>query len=160
MLILGPGGAFAPDPAAARHLLVGDESALPAIAASLERLPDAAVGQALIEVDGARQEQTLAAPSGVEIRWIHRDGRRLGEALVDAVGALDLTDAVDGNVQAFVHGEAGVVKDLRRLFTRERGFPRASLSISGYWRQGQDDEAWRAVKAAWNREIEESEQAG
>ena len=35
----GPGGGYRPDPAADWHLLVGDESALPAIAASLEALP-------------------------------------------------------------------------------------------------------------------------
>ena len=37
--ILGPSGGYAPDPDADWHLMVGDESALPAIAASLERVP-------------------------------------------------------------------------------------------------------------------------
>lgn len=37
--ILGPSGAYAPDPDADWHLMVGDESALPAIAASLEQVP-------------------------------------------------------------------------------------------------------------------------
>ena len=39
LLLLGPGGAYAPDPTADWHLLVGDESALPAIGAALERVP-------------------------------------------------------------------------------------------------------------------------
>jgi hypothetical protein len=62
-------------------------------------------------------------------------------------------------VHAFVHGEAGFVKELRKLLRIERGLPREQLSISGYWRYGADDEAWRAAKRQWNREVEEVESA-
>ena len=48
----GPGGAYAPSPDADWHLLAGDESALPAIAAALERLPTAARALAFVEVTG------------------------------------------------------------------------------------------------------------
>ena len=154
LLLQGPGGGYLPDPAADWHLLIGDESALPAIAASLERLPATAVGQVLIEVHGAEQEQKLAGPDGVSVRWVHTGEGPLGEALVAAVAALTFPDGV---VQAFVHGEAGVVKDLRRLLKLERGVPQAQLSISGYWRLGADDETWRSVKGEWNRQIEQAE---
>jgi NADPH-dependent ferric siderophore reductase len=156
LLFTGPGGAYAPDPAAGWHLLVGDESALPAIAASLERLPESAIGQVLVEVDGVEQEQVLAAPSGVAVHWIHREARPLGDALIDAVTALTFPN---GELQAFVHGEAGAVKRLRRLLKVERGVAQAQLSISGYWKQGDNDEAWRAVKRSWNQEIEQAEAA-
>jgi hypothetical protein len=36
---------------------------------------------------------------------------------------------------------------------------RENLSISGYWRPGADDEAWRASTKGWNREVEEREAA-
>ncbi len=39
VLFVGPGGAYAPSPAADWHLLVGDESALPAIAAACPGCP-------------------------------------------------------------------------------------------------------------------------
>ncbi|MEU0721890.1 siderophore-interacting protein [Streptomyces lavendulocolor] len=152
---LGPGGGYAPDPAAAWHLLVGDESALPAIAASLERLPEDAVGHALIEVESPDDEQKVAVPPGVEVRWLHRGRRPVGEALLAAVEGLDFPP---GDVHAFVHGEAGFVKDLRRHLRLERQVPRERLSISGYWRLGKTDEDWRAIKRDWNEQVEREQE--
>ncbi|MFG3508476.1 siderophore-interacting protein [Streptomyces sp. NPDC047821] len=152
---LGPGGGYAPDPAADWHLLVGDESALPAIAASLERLPEGAVGHAFIEVESPAEEQKIALPGGVELRWLHRSGRPVGDALLAAVQALDFPP---GDVHAFVHGEAGFVKDLRRHLRLERQVPRERLSISGYWRLGKTDEAWRAIKRDWNEQVEREQE--
>ncbi|MEU0373529.1 siderophore-interacting protein [Streptomyces sp. NPDC006283] len=155
MRFLGPGGGYAPDPEADWHLLAGDESALPAIAAALERMPAGTTAHAFVEVDGPDDEQKIAAPDGVEITWLHRGGRPVGEALVAAVTALDFPE---GRVCAFVHGEAACVKDLRRLLRVERGIPRERLSISGYWRLGKTDEAWRAVKREWNEQVEREQE--
>lgn len=158
MRFLGPGGGYAPDPAAGRHLLAGDESALPAIAAAVERMPEGAVVHAFVEVSGPDEEQKIAAPDGVGVHWLHRGDRPAGEALIDAVKALDFPS---GEVSAFVHGEAGCVKELRRHLRLDRGIPREQLSISGYWRLGQNDETWRAAKREWNAQVEaEQEQAG
>ncbi|MEV6398807.1 siderophore-interacting protein [Streptomyces sp. NPDC051907] len=153
---LGPGGGYAPDPAADWHLLVGDESALPAIAASLERMPAGAVVHAFVEVAGPEEEQKIVTPDGVEITWLHRGDRPVGEALTAAVTGLDFPA---GSVCAFVHGEAAFVKDLRRHLRRDRQVPRENLSISGYWRLGQTDEAWRAVKREWNEQVEREQES-
>jgi NADPH-dependent ferric siderophore reductase len=153
---LGPGGAYAPDPEADWHLFAGDESALPAIAAALERLPDGAVAHALVEVEEPDDELKITAPAGVEVRWLPRRGRPVGEPLVEAVRELAFPE---GAVHAFVHGEAGAVKELRRHLRTERGIPLERLSISGYWRLGKTDEAWRAVKREWNAQVESEEQA-
>ncbi|MET4921220.1 siderophore-interacting protein [Streptomyces sp. PSRA5] len=157
VLFLGPGGSYAPDPAADWHLFVGDESALPAIAASVEQAPEGARIHVFVEVEGADEEQKIAAPAGAEIVWLHRGGRPVGEALVAAVRALDFPT---GDVHAFVHGEAGFVKELRRHLRHDRQIPRERLSISGYWRLGQDDEAWRAVKREWNEQVEREQEDG
>ncbi|MEU4115389.1 siderophore-interacting protein [Kitasatospora sp. NPDC028055] len=155
---LGPGGGYAPDADADWHLLAGDESALPAIAAALERMPADAVVHAFVEVADAAEEQKLRSPARAAVHWLHRGARPVGRALVEAVGALEFPA---GTVSAFVHGEAGFVKDLRYLLRVERGVPRERLSVSGYWRLGQSDEAWRAVKREWNAQVEaEQEQAG
>lgn len=152
---LGPGGAYAPSPDADWHLLVGDESALPAIAVALERLPVGAPATVLVETSGPAEEQPLPSPGQVQLTWLHRGDRPVGAALVAAVRALDFPPGV----HAFVHGEATFVRELRRLLRGERGVPRERLSISGYWRRGVDDEGWRASKAEWNRQVAAEESA-
>ncbi|MEU3457800.1 siderophore-interacting protein [Micromonospora sp. NPDC006766] len=154
VLFTGPGGAYAPDPTADWHLLAGDESALPAIAAACERLPVGARAKVFVEVEGPADELPLTSPGTVELTWLHRAGRPVGEALIAAVRALDFPP---GRVHAFVHGEAAAVKELRQLLRVERGVPPEALSISGYWRRGLDDEAWRSTKRAWNAQIEANE---
>ncbi|MGW7198106.1 siderophore-interacting protein [Streptomyces chryseus] len=153
---LGPGGGYAPDPAAGWHLLVGDESALPAIAAALERMPQGAVVHAFVEVAGPEEEQKIVTPDGVAVTWLHRGDRPVGEALIAAVRGLDFPA---GDVHAFVHGEAGFVKDLRRHLRVDRQIARERLSVSGYWRLGQDDDAWRAVKREWNEQVEREQES-
>ena len=153
--LLGPGGAYAPSGDVDWHLLAGDETALPAIAASLERLPVGAVARVFVEVADAAEEQPLPLAPGVELTWVHRAGPP-GEALVAAVRGAPLPA---GSLHAFVHGEAGFVRELRRYLRVERAVPREQLSASGYWRLGRTDEARRAEKAQWNAAVEADEQA-
>lgn len=158
VLLTGPGGDYLPDPGADWHLLIGDESALSAVAGVLARLPSTAVARAFVEVDGpadhARVDRpwTASASASVQLRWVHRDGAPRGERLVAAVTALDFPA---GTPQVFLHGEAGAVRALRRHLLLDRGVPRdRAASISGYWRLGRDDETWRAEKPVWKREVE------
>ena len=151
IVFLGPGGAYAPADWADWHLLAGDESALPAIAAALERMPAEATGYALIEVPDAAEEQPLSTPPGVEPVWLHRGAERVGSQLVERVRALEFPP---GEVLAFVHGEANWVKELRRHLRQERGIPRERLSISGYWRLGSDEDGWQASRSEWNAQVE------
>lgn len=150
----GPGGGYAPSADAAWHLLVGDESALPAIAASLERLPAGARAHVFVEVSGPDEEQKLETSGDATVTWLHRGDARVGEALVRAVTELEFPP---GDVQAFVHGEAGFVKELRRHLLKDRGVERGQLSISGYWRLGHDEDGWQSSKREWNRQVEEEQ---
>ncbi|MEV0393860.1 siderophore-interacting protein [Polymorphospora rubra] len=156
VMFLGPGGAYVPGEDADWHLLAGDESALPAIAASVERLPAGAPAKVFIEVSGPDEEQKLSTYGRAEVVWLHRGDRPVGVALVEAVRALEFPP---GTVQAFVHGEAHFVKELRRLLRVERGVPKEQLSISGYWRRGSDEDGWQSSKAEWNRRVDEEEAA-
>lgn len=147
-----PGGAYIPDAGADWHLMVGDESALPAIGAALEQLP-AGAGAVLIALcDGPELEVHLGSLATVEAHWLHRCGEPTdARLLIDAVRALPWRA---GRVHAFVHGEAGEVREVRRHLLGERGMPRADLSVSGYWRRTMTDEAWRRVKREWNADVE------
>jgi NADPH-dependent ferric siderophore reductase len=152
---LSPGGEWAPRASADVHVLVGDEPALPAIGSSLDALigsrPDA---RALVfaEVETAGHEYPLATGPGVDVRWIRRDGAPYGERLVEAVLAEPWPA---GDVEAFVHGNAEMVRPVRRYLLREVGLPRTQLSVSGYWRAGHTDESWRASKREFNAIMEE-----
>ncbi|MEV6835210.1 siderophore-interacting protein [Streptomyces sp. NPDC051133] len=152
---MGPGGAYAPAPDADWHLLVGDESALPAIARALESLPADARAHAFVEVSGPEEEQKV--DTEVQIVWLHRGERPVGEALLEAVRGLDFPE---GRMHAFVHGEAGFVKELRRLLRVERQIPREDLSISGYWRLGHNEDGWQASKREWNARVEAEQEGG
>jgi NADPH-dependent ferric siderophore reductase len=152
---MGPGGAYAPDPGADWHLLAGDESALPAIARALESLPAGALAHAFVEVSGPEEEQKI--DSDVEVVWLHRGDRPVGEALLEAVRALEFPE---GRPHAFVHGEAGFVKELRRLLRVDLQIPREDLSISGYWRLGHNEDGWQASKREWNARVEAEQEGG
>ena len=97
---------------------------------------------AFVEVADPTEEQPLVTKADARIRWLHRSA---GDDLVAAVRELGFPP---GTVQAFVHGEAGFVRELRTHLLQERGMRRDMLSISGYWRRGRTDEQWRAEKAA------------
>lgn len=151
---VGPGGEWSPRLDADVHLLVGDESALPAIGAGLDALLEArpdARAVVFAEVAEPGQEYPLPAGPGVEITWIHREGAPYGELLAAAVLAAPFPG---GDLEAFVHGNAEMVRPLRRYLLREHGLPREHVSISGYWRAGHTDEAWRAVKRDFNAQME------
>lgn len=141
----GIGGGYAPDPAADWHLLAGDDSALPAIAAGLEAMPADALGVALIEVDGDADHVELTAPEGIRVEWLHRNGAEAGTTtlLVDAVRALEWRE---GRVQVFAHGERGAMKSLRPYFTDDRALDRSQLSLSAYWAHGRVEDTFQAEK--------------
>jgi NADPH-dependent ferric siderophore reductase len=141
----GPGGGYNPDPAADWYLFAGDESALPAIGAAIESLPEDARGLALLEVDSDADIQSIAGPAGVELRWLLRGGVPAGEGdlLVTAVRDAEWPE---GRVQVFAHGERGYMKGLREVFYVQRGLERAQVSLSGYWARGRVEDDFQAEK--------------
>jgi NADPH-dependent ferric siderophore reductase len=157
--LMGPSGAYSPDPDADWHLLAGDEAGLPALSAALEALPPNAIGQAFIEVSGPDDEVPLSAPDGVGVRWIYRGGRAdlvPEEAAGDhapLIAAVKESAWLPGQVQVFIHGEAqAVMHNLRPYIRKERGVDAKWASISGYWRRGRTEETFRQWKAELAKE--------
>ena len=68
--------------------------------------------------------------------------------------AVAIAEYPAGDVEAFVHGNAEMVRPLRGYLLRDRALPREQLSISGYWRSGLTDEGWRATKREFNAAME------
>lgn len=130
--ISGPGRSDDLDPDSRSHLLVGDESAIPAIAQLLEWIPDDRTVEAHIEVrsDDARLE--LPEHPNATVEWhVASDGAAPGDAMVDALLAVEeLADEV------WVAGEAAAVQRLRKHLFDERGRDRSSVTARGYWKQG------------------------
>jgi NADPH-dependent ferric siderophore reductase len=135
--LLGVAGAGAlGERTAGQLLLAGDETAIPAISRILASAPATTRGVALLEVAGAAEEQPLAVPDGVAVRWLHRADTPPGEStlLADAVAALDRPDGDD--VFAWVAAESGAVRAIRADLRTRWGLGRAQHHAIGYWRRG------------------------
>ena len=140
----GPAGGYRPEPTADWHLFVGDESALPAIASSVEALTPDALAVVRVVCDGPEHHVELNSPATTDVEWLHRVGTpQDGQLLASAVQDLAFPR---GSGHAFVHGEAEEIRAVRRHLLRDRGWARAGMSCSPYWRRTMTDEAWRAVK--------------
>lgn len=146
----GPGGAYAPNPDASAYLMVGDPSVMPAIAASLERVPAGRPVDVVLQVADVDDQVELSTPGDLRLHWLHARG---DEVLAEAVRALELPERTD----AFVHGEASSVRALRRHLIVERGLPRDAVSVSGYWKRARTEEGWREDKPEWNRLVQADE---
>lgn len=143
----GPGGSYRPSPDLDWHLLVGDESALGAIGATLESLAPNQRAAAFVVVDGPENEVDLPTLGNAQVTWVHRSTAADPESvLADTVAAAEFPA---GTFDVFVHGEAGEVRAVRQHLIADRGIDPSTASISPYWKRNHDDEAWRSVKRQW-----------
>ncbi|BDU09984.1 siderophore-interacting protein [Pseudomonas sp. RtIB026] len=162
-----PGGyEWKPPHSARRILLIGDETALPAIAGILEQLAASApelLVEAFIEVPLEADCLDLRHSPATRLHWLPRDLLRSehGQGMQHAVRELASLPAVrgastveledvdiderilweqasgeHGDFHAWIAGESGTVMDIRRHLIKERGLPRESLTLMGYWRAG------------------------
>ncbi|NDK31284.1 siderophore-interacting protein [Nesterenkonia haasae] len=141
----GPGSGYAPRQEADFHVIAGDESAIPAIAAALEGMDADARGVVVLEVRDATEEVPLTVPEGIDLRWIHRGGDFTPEStrITDHLRNIEIPD---GDVQVFVHGEREQMKRIRKLLVKERGLERKGMSLSAYWAYGRIEDQFQAEK--------------
>lgn len=140
--VFGPGGNYAPDAGAARHLLAGDAAALPAIAAAMRAMPAEAVGDVVLETPHPSDMGLLPEHPGLRVRHV-TPWETPGDALVAAVRQVHVEPE---GLQVFIHGEAHAVMKKIRPWLKGLGGTVRGASISGYWRQGRSEEGFRLWK--------------
>ncbi|MFC6012283.1 siderophore-interacting protein [Nocardia lasii] len=128
---------YCPPPEAQWQLLIGDETALPAIAAIIERLPTDTPVHAFIEVTDSADHLRFADANTTHIEWVHRGNRPRGEAVLAALRTAHLPE---GPPYAWISGEADLVKHTRRHLITDRGIDKRTITFTGYWRQGTTEE--------------------
>jgi len=126
VVVGGPRGSMILPPGLDWQLLVGDATALPAIARRLEELPRA--GRVLVRVHAAREDRrAFAGAADVDVRWFDT-----AEDLVADVRALALPD---GRGFAWGGGEAALMAQVRAALN-DKGVPREATRVSAYWKRG------------------------
>lgn len=133
--LAGPRPAMVVPPEFGFLVLLGDETALPAIGRWVEELPTGARGIVAVEIAGPEEEQKLSVPDGVSLTWLHRDGAAPGSTtlLADFVDTIELPS--DVHTYVWAGGEALSLKPVRR-WARATGHTKHQSDISGYWRRG------------------------
>ena len=138
IVTVGPSPAYRPPAGADPLVLIGDETALPAIAAILEELPAEARVQVFAEV--ADEAERLETESAAEVtwHWLHRDGVPAGQSdlLLDALRNAELGQAP----YIWIGAEADAVHHLRQHCQDELGLDRRHLYALAYWRQNHPDD--------------------
>jgi NADPH-dependent ferric siderophore reductase len=116
------------------HLLVGDESALPAIAAICESLPESEMAVAVIEVQDPSDELPIARAS---VHWVHRGVAAPGvpDRLLPVVESLGWPS---GAGHGYLMGETRTMVALRAVL-EARGLAHEAIFVKGYWNIGRPD---------------------
>lgn len=141
VIVIGPsavnnGGAdFIPPDGSEWVLIAADETALPAVEGILRWLPADLPARVWLSVADEGDKRELPSAAQVDVQWLVRNGAP--DALAAAVEGAELPDGV---VYAWIAGEAGMVRTVRRNLVRDRGIDRKAVTFTGYWRRGATDD--------------------
>ncbi len=138
LVIGGPRGSLVVPAAFDWYLLVGDETALPAIGRRIEELPADARVVAIIEVEDAAEEQRFKTQTDLELIYCHRNGLAAGttDLLLQAVKRQAFPS---GTAYAYIAAESSISKAIRAHLTEQRGFNPEYVKAAGYWLLGVAD---------------------
>ncbi len=132
----GPRGSFLTPDDYDTYLLVGDETALPAIARHLEELRPGVRAIVCIEVADAGEERHLPTAANASIRFLYRDGQPAGTTrLLDE--ALRAQSLPRGETYAWIAAEAETARRLRKYLLEDEAMPTNQVRAAGYWRRGE-----------------------
>jgi len=113
------------------HLLVGDDSALPAIHRRLEELPASTRAIVIVGAPDAADRRELKSAAALDVTWVES-----GDALVQTLRDLSLPE---GEGYAWCAGEAAVMAQLRSVLLAEKQHPKEAMKVAVYWKPGASD---------------------
>ncbi|MHC1480236.1 siderophore-interacting protein [Frateuria aurantia] len=118
-------------------LLIGDETALPAIGRRIEELPSGSRVDTVVAIPGAEDEQHLVTRAEHRSHWVHRPLHDADQAsrLIEVLGGIELT----GRSFVWVGAEAHVARAVRQYLIHERKLSPAWIKAAGYWSKGRVD---------------------
>ncbi|PRC94103.1 siderophore-interacting protein [Solimicrobium silvestre] len=126
--IAGPRGSFIIPMDYDWHLLVGDETAVPAIARRLEELPATAHAIVVLQLADVSDRRKFQSAAKLDLHWVSNSAE-----LMKIIRALKLPD---GEGYAWCAGEASEMAALRRLLVEEKGHSRHAIRAAAYWKRG------------------------
>ncbi|MBB3257580.1 NADPH-dependent ferric siderophore reductase [Paraburkholderia bannensis] len=115
------------------HLLVGDETALPAIQRRLTELPPNTRVAVVVEVANRSARIELPTEADLYATWVYRDELESEQPLVDALGEVWLPP---GEGYVWAAGEATAIRAVRAYLCNDRGVDKKRIRASAYWRRG------------------------
>jgi NADPH-dependent ferric siderophore reductase len=133
--IAGPRGSMIVPDIFDSYLLIGDETALPAIARRLEGLAANRRALVIVEVENGAEQQRLESAAQINVIWVLREGGK--NNLLTTVKQLQVPS---GNLYAWVATETKVSRQIRRVLLDEHGLNEQFVKTVGYWRLDQSDE--------------------
>ncbi len=133
----GPRKSFVVSPAVRKIILIGDETALPAIGRWIEEAPSTVDLQSVIVVEGAREEQNFVTGARVRINWVHRGAASPTDSDV-FVRALESVD-IDEDTYVWIAAESTVVRYLHGYVSTALGVSKSRIRACGYWKKGKAD---------------------
>lgn len=136
--LAGPGGRPRFNPEANYWVFIGDLSALPMIAASLELLPEHAQGEVWIEIEAENDRIELIHPKAVNVNWLINQ-TNIETQIEDAIQRFNW---LDSNISVSLAGENTRVVSLRHLFRNKFGVNKANMYAVPYWKVGQTEEGY------------------
>lgn len=136
--VAGPRGSMVVPTDLRWQWLIGDESALPAIARRLEELPDAVEVTVVLEAQAADEAlPPLALRPRHRLLRVNRpavgDAAALAAPLVEAVRRLPTPT---GRGHAFAAAESHTAKAVREVLVGHHGLAKGQVRASAYWRRG------------------------
>lgn len=132
----GPRGSLVVPDIFDSYLLIGDETAIPAIARRLQELPAGRQVLAVIEIENEAERQPLQSAADVEVIWVNRHSS--DDALARTVADLQLPE---GQLYAWVATEAALSRRLRKILLQDHGLDEGQVKAAGYWRLDENEEA-------------------